>query len=107
MSVFPLFLYINCLRKTQKIKRLWLTESFVFAFFGRETSKLNQAGFIGVQFKIELLKTLNGRLLELLGFLLVFEAHHKVIAKPYNYYITDCMFLPPLVCPKVENVVKV
>jgi hypothetical protein len=95
------------MRKTQKIKRLWLAQSLAFAVFGRETAKFNQSGFIGVQFKIELLKTLNERLLKLLGLLLVFEAHHKVIAKSYDYYFARSMLLPPLVCPKVETVVKV
>ena len=87
------------MRKSQKIKRLWFAQSFALTVFRREPSKFDQSGFIGVQFKIELFKTLNERLLELLNLLLVLEAHHEVITKTHDYDIARCMLLPPCGTP--------
>ena len=94
-------------RKSKEVKRLGFAQPSAPAVLLRKSSKFDQSGFIGMQFKIKLSKTLNKHFLELLGILSVLEAHHKVIAKPHDDHVAGCTRLPPVVRPDVEDVVKI
>ena len=90
---------VTYVRKTKEIERLGLPFSTPLAILGGIPPKFNQTGFVGMQFQLELMKTIPHVLQELFGVFAILEADRKVIRKPHDDHVTVCMLPPPLVGP--------
>jgi hypothetical protein len=64
--------------KTQKVERFWLPFPSVCSIFRRIAPKLNQAGFLILQFQIEPLQPFSQFFFEQLCFGSMLKAHYKV-----------------------------
>jgi hypothetical protein len=102
-----MYVLVTCMCESQEIEGFRLTTAMPFSNFLRMATKFNQAGFRGMQFQVELLKSFLKLSMELLGFLAILKANHKVICEAHDHYITVCLLLSPLVGPQVEHIVQV
>jgi hypothetical protein len=87
------------MRKAQEIEAFRFALTTLASPLLGEAAKFNQAGFLRVQFQAKLGKALPESLLESLGFLAPFEAHHDVVNIPNEADIAPAVTLTPLVSP--------
>ena len=78
---------VTDMRETQVIEGLRLAFITPFSIFGRLAAKFDQAGFGGMQFQVEFLKSFLKRFEKLLGLLAILETDHKVIGKTHDHDI--------------------
>ena len=98
---------VTHMRETQEIEGLRLAVAPPFPISGRLAAKFDQAGFGGMQFQVELLKSFLKFFTKLLGLPAILETDHKVVGKTHDHDIALRLPLSPLIGPQVEHVVQV
>ena len=88
-------------REAQKVEGLRLSFRPSLPFGRCEASKLDEPGLIAVQFQAELAHPLMQESQELLRFLAMLKAHHKIIGIPYQENVSFGVMPAPVMCPRV------
>src|SRR5437899_4093406 len=94
-------------RKAEEVERLRFPVSALLPVSGRVRSELQQPRFLGMQFQAELSHSLDQFCPEPYGIRLGLEAHHDIVSKPHDDYVTAGLFLTPRLGPQVEHVMKI
>src|SRR3954447_11353878 len=95
------------MRQSQKVKSLWFTRAALLPAFRRESAKLNQPRFLGMQLQAELPETLLQFSQASLRVRAMLESHNEVIDVAHHDYLAIRPLLPPLLNPQVEHVVEI
>src|SRR6266568_822549 len=95
------------MRESQKIESVRLSLPSPFPVIFREPPELDQPRFLRVQFQPELPHPLPQLLQECFRFLPRLEPQHGIIGIADNDHVPLCPFSPPLVHPKVEDVMQI
>ena len=95
------------MREAPKIESLRSTLPTPLATLGRETTKLNQPRFLGVQFQAELGEPDAELPQKPLRLVSVLETYDEVVGVPYDDDVASAVPLSPLPHPQVENVMQV
>ncbi len=98
---------ITAMRESKEVEGFGLPRASSLAVPGRIAAKLDQASFLGVQFKVKLVESLPQVLQESLGILTVLESCCDVVSKSHDDHLAVCMLLPPLLDPEVKHVVEI
>ena len=95
------------MRETEEVERLRLSKLPPAPISVRMPTELNQTGLVSVKLEMEPRETLAERLLEPLGIATMLEADHDVVGETHDDNVTPRMPPPPLVGPKVEDIVQI
>lgn len=93
--------------KTQEVKGVGFSSAVLEFVACRISTKRNDSGFVLSNFEIEFTQSLNQRRVELLGFVFVLKAAHKVICVPYHVGFTLASRAYSLLKPQVKRIVQV
>src|SRR6266478_6469130 len=85
-SIAP-FLPVN-VREAKEVERLRFPFSALLSVFSRERAELQQARFLGMQFQAALSHSLDQFCPEPYGIRFRLEAHHDIVSKPHDDYVT-------------------
>src|SRR5438128_4830322 len=94
-------------REAQKVERLRFPLASTLPIPHCMPAELDQPSLFFMQRQLELSQSLTQFLLKPLGIIPVLKANNKVVCVPHDYYRSWCRSLPPLLCPLIENVVKI
>src|SRR5215469_2891353 len=95
------------MREAQEVKRFRLALAPALSVCGRESPELNQTSLIRMQFQPELLQSFPPLLEESLCFRSVLKPQHHVVRVTNHDNLACGSMRPPVLNPKVENVVQV
>ena len=95
------------MREAEKVERLRPAEATRLPVVGGEPSELDQARLLSLQLQPEPRKPLAQLGLEPLRILTMLEAHDEVVSEAHDNHLAARVPLPPLLGPKVEDVVQV
>src|SRR5439155_9628500 len=96
------------MREAEKVEGLW----FPFpvetpAVPVCKTAEPDHAGFLRVEFQRESLKSIAQFIRETFGIVLILETHNEVVGPSNNDHVAARRTSPPLLCPKIQGVMKV
>ena len=94
------------MRETEKVKRLRSSFATAPAALDRKTAKLDQACLFGVKFQAELFQPLPQLSQEPLRLSPMLKSYSEIIRVPNDDYISGGVLLPPVVDPKVQDVMQ-
>jgi hypothetical protein len=95
------------MREPEEVERLRLSKAPPAPISVRIPTEFNQTGLVSVKLEMEPRETLAERLLEPLGIATMLEADHDVVGETHDDNVTPRMPPPPLVGPKVEDIVQI
>ena len=95
------------MREAKEGERFRPAESLLFSVGCREAAKLDQPGFLGMQFEAKLFQPCLEVSEESLSFTARLEPQHEIVCVADDDHIAACVTLSPLLNPQVENVVQV
>ena len=94
------------MRKAQKVKRLRPPLAPFLPSFRRVAAELDQAGLIRMKLEAKLLETFPQLAEEAFGITSVLESHDEIVGVANHDHRSACVTFPPLVGPKIEDVVQ-
>ena len=95
------------MRKTQEVKCFRFTRSSFLSVVDRKWTKFQNPRLLGMKFKTEFEHALFEFIQKLFGLRFMFKTHNKVISPPDDHHLATRLVPLPLLCPKIQDVVKI
>src|SRR5438132_2935302 len=100
--------YATRMGEADKVEGLWFPLPVeTLAVPVRKTAEPDQASFLGVEFQRESLKSIAQFIRETSGIVLVLETDNEVIGPSNDDHVATRITSPPLLCPKIQDIMKV
>ena len=94
-------------RKAEKVECLRFPFSTLLSVSSRKAAEFQQARLVGMQFQLELPKSLRHLDPEPYGIRLLLKSHHDVIGEPHDDHVAAGLLPTPGLDPKVEHVMQI